>query len=94
MSPASSVEFKSVFRVGVGHGDEGVVAIRSLRPDVKEKTSWNDGDGMKIRLGSQGLESSAARDLEPDSGGMRQQTVRCGGLNISRSPDNSFQSVH
>ena len=28
---------------------------------------------MELRLGSQGLKPSAAHDLEPDSGGMRQR---------------------
>ena len=70
-------------------------AVRNVSDTVRA-VSLADGqnDGIKIRSGSQGLESSAARDLEPDSEGMRLRTVRCGGLNISQSPDNSFRSVH
>ena len=38
-----------------------------------QENIYESGQMMELRLGSQGLKPSAARDLEPDSGGMRQR---------------------
>ena len=56
------------------------IRIRELRAQVQHSTRLGArlrrdeamGQLIELRSGSQGLKPSAARDLEPDSGGMRQ----------------------